>query len=207
MENERLKIFTEDGKELGEATREEVHKQGYWHETFHCWVISKEGDKDYIYFQIRSPQKKDHPNQIDITAAGHILAHETFLDGIREVKEEIGIDVAYEELISLGVLKYCVTKGDFIDNELAHVFLYQSPYTFNDFDVQPEEVSGMVRAEFDSFRKLYLEDQEDIHIEGFELDEAGNRRTISKSVTKKEFVPHEQVYYESIIDLISKHIK
>lgn len=34
MENEKLKIFNDSGY-LGIATREEVHRIGHWHETFH----------------------------------------------------------------------------------------------------------------------------------------------------------------------------
>lgn len=103
METELIKIFDDDGTSIGVATREEVHKKGYWHETFHCWFISREKGVDYLFFQLRSKEKKDYPNLLDIAAAGHILAHETVKDGIKEVNEEIGIDVTWDELISLGV--------------------------------------------------------------------------------------------------------
>jgi isopentenyldiphosphate isomerase len=68
VENEKLKIFDEHRTQIGVATREEVHRIGHWHETFHCWLISKEGEIDYIYLQIRSDEKKDYPNLLDITA-------------------------------------------------------------------------------------------------------------------------------------------
>ncbi|CAM5275178.1 NUDIX hydrolase OS=Lysinibacillus sphaericus OX=1421 GN=LS41612_02185 PE=4 SV=1 [Lysinibacillus sphaericus] len=48
--------------------------------------------RTYIYFQIRSGQKKDYPGLLDITAAGHLLAVETVEAGIREVKEELGVN-------------------------------------------------------------------------------------------------------------------
>jgi isopentenyldiphosphate isomerase len=105
MESELIKRFDEHGNQAGVATREEIHKMGYWHETFHCWFIGREEGIDYIYFQIRSGTKKDYSNLLDITAAGHLLAHETIYDGIREVKEEIGIDVSFNELVPLGVIK------------------------------------------------------------------------------------------------------
>ncbi|MFZ3588496.1 hypothetical protein ACOI1C_04280 [Bacillus sp. DJP31] len=41
MENERLKIFDEHRNEVGAATRSEVHKMGYWHETFQCWLLAQ----------------------------------------------------------------------------------------------------------------------------------------------------------------------
>jgi isopentenyldiphosphate isomerase len=78
MNEEKLSIFDEDYNRLGERTREEVHANGYWHETFHCWLAhyDEDSEEDYIYFQLRSDRKKDYPGLLDITAAGHILSHE-----------------------------------------------------------------------------------------------------------------------------------
>lgn len=151
MENEMLKIFDENKHQIGIATREEVHRLGHWHEAFHCWFVSREEEKDYIYLQLRSDIKKDYPSLLDITAAGHLLAQETVLDGIREIKEEIGIDVSINELESLGVINYCVVKENFIDKEIAYVFLYRYNNTFEEFTLQKEEVSGMLKTEFDDF--------------------------------------------------------
>lgn len=140
MENELLKIFDEHRNPIGTASREEVHRLGYWHETFHCWFIGREVEKDYIYFQIRSDAKKDYPGLLDITAAGHLLATETVLDGVREVKEEIGVNVSFKELISIGMIDYSVTTGELIDKELAHVYLYKCQNSFEDYELQKEEV-------------------------------------------------------------------
>ncbi|MFS0639258.1 NUDIX domain-containing protein, partial [Mesobacillus foraminis] len=143
MENEQLKIFDEYRNQMGVATREEVHRLGYWHEAFHCWFISKEQGIDYIYLQLRSKNKKDYPNLLDITAAGHLLANETVQDGIREIKEEIGVDISFHELIPLGIIDYSVKRDDFIDKETANVFLYKSQKSFDDFTLQEEEVAGI----------------------------------------------------------------
>jgi hypothetical protein len=62
METEQLKIFDENRNPIGVASREDVHRLGYWHETFHCWFV-------------------------DITAAGHLMADESVEDGVREIKE------------------------------------------------------------------------------------------------------------------------
>jgi isopentenyldiphosphate isomerase len=207
MENEKLKIFDEHGNQIGIATREEVHRIGHWHEAFHCWFVSKEDDIDYIFLQLRSDMKKDYPNLLDITAAGHLLADETVKDGIREIKEEIGIDVSFNELISLGVVQYCVIKENFIDNELANVFLYESNNTFDEFILQKEEVSGIFKAEFDDFYRLLLGESENIRVNGFEIDSVGNKVLVDKIVDRSEFVPHEKFFYQSVVKLIRQKIK
>jgi isopentenyldiphosphate isomerase len=207
MDNEKLKIFDEHRNQIGIATREEVHRIGHWHEAFHCWFISREEGVDYIYLQIRSEEKKDYPNLLDITAAGHLLAHETVNDGIREVKEEVGIDVSINELVPLGVIEYCVIREDFIDKELANVFLYDSKETLDEFKLQKEEVSGMVKSEFNHFYELWLGERDVIRIEGFEINKAGNKVLINKTVGKDRFVPHEKSYYESVVSKVRSKIK
>ena len=150
--------------------------------------------------------KKDYPSLFDITAAGHLLAHETVLDGVREIKEEIGIDVYINDLISLGVIDYQVNKTGFIDKELANVYLYIVDNIINEVTPQKEEVSGIVRTEFESFCKLWLGELDYIRIEGIEvIDE--NKILIDKMIGKDHFVPHEISYYENIIKLIDEKLK
>ncbi|MCM3617663.1 NUDIX domain-containing protein [Sutcliffiella horikoshii] len=207
MEHEKLRIFDEARNHIGVASRRDVHRLGYWHEAFHCWFVHNENDIDYIYLQLRSDGKKDYPNLLDITAAGHLLADETVKDGVREIKEEIGIDVVYEELVPLGVINYCVLKEDFIDKELANVFLYKSKNTFDDFTLQAEEVSGIVRAKFNDFSELWLGERETIEIIGFEINKEGNKILIKEFVGRNKFVPHQISFYKTIIQKIEEQIK
>ncbi|MFE4241905.1 NUDIX hydrolase [Peribacillus butanolivorans] len=206
MENEMLKVFNADRKQIGVATREEVHRIGHWHEVFHCWFVSREAGGDYLYLQHRCTMKKDYPNLLDITAAGHLLAHETIYDGVREIKEEIGIDVSFAELVPLGVIEYHVTKENFIDKELANVFLYESTQCFDDFTLQKEEVSGMVKVELDDFEDLWDGTKEEVNIQGFEINQDDHRMMIDQYVGRDKFVPHEVSYYKSIIRLIRENL-
>jgi isopentenyldiphosphate isomerase len=207
MEQELLKIFDEDRKHIGTASRKDVHRLGNWHEAFHCWFVSRENGLDYIYLQLRSETKKDYPNLFDITAAGHLLADETVKDGVREIKEEIGIDVAFEELIPLGIFDYCVTKEDFIDKELANVFLYKSNNQLEDFTLQAEEVSGMVKATFDDFTDLWTGVKQTIEIKGYDINKNGNKTIIEEYVEREKFVPHHISFYQEVIHKIKEQLK
>lgn len=202
METEKLKIFDEQRNYLGVATREEVHKVGHWHETFHCWIVSKEEAGNYVYFQLRSPLKKDYPNLFDITAAGHLLANETVEDGVREVKEEIGLDVSMEDLHSLGVIPYHVQHGELIDKELAHVFLLIKKCEMEDFQLQVEEVAGIGKVRIEDFTKLLNGEKEKIELKGFQLSQTGERISLVNEVSIQAFVPHENSFYRKTFDSI-----
>jgi isopentenyldiphosphate isomerase len=206
-EQEKLKIFDENRNQIGVATRSDVHKHGYWHEAFHCWFIRNELGIDYIYLQLRSKNKKDYPSLLDITAAGHLLADETVQDGVREIKEEIGIELAFEDLVNLGVIDYCVMKENFIDKELANVFIYMSENILDDFKLQVEEVSGMVRVKFTDFAQLWFGDRDEIEISGFEINDDGKKQTIKENVNRDKFVPHQVSFYKEVIQKIQEHIR
>jgi isopentenyldiphosphate isomerase len=201
MEKETLAIFDHEGNSIGTASREEVHRKGHWHETFHCWFIKWEKEKCYLYFQLRSKDKKDYPNLLDITAAGHILSHETFEDGIREVREETGIEVRYTELIPMGSIPYEVIMEDFIDRERAHLFLYEFQGVMDDFSLQAEEVSGIFRVEIGDFEKLMNREVSSVDMEGFHLPDSGKEMKTLRAA-KADLVPHEDSYYKEVLERI-----
>lgn len=206
METELLRIFNEDHEPIGVATRADIHEKGYWHETFHYWLMEKDLGIYYIFLQLRSPKKKDYPNLLDITAAGHLLANETVEDGIREVKEEIGLTVHMEELMSLGILKYSVKMEPLLDNELAHVFLHRKNVPLDSFVLQEEEVAGVYRMKFTDFSALWRDETQHIPMHGFEV-ENGEKYFYEKTVGKEQFVPHDQTFYEALIKKIQQELK
>lgn len=47
---EILDIFDAQMKHIGTAERKEVHTKGFWHKTFHCWIVrSKNGEGSVIF--------------------------------------------------------------------------------------------------------------------------------------------------------------
>lgn len=143
---------------------------------------------------------------MDITAAGHLLANETVQDGVREIKEEVGIDISFQELVPLGIIDYCVIREDFIDKEIANVFLYNSKKTFDDFTLQEEEVSGIVKTEFNHFAELWFSERETIKVRGFKIRKDGNKILIDENVGRNKFVPHQIKFYKTVIEKIKETI-
>ncbi|MTH54033.1 NUDIX domain-containing protein [Bacillus mangrovi] len=188
---EYLKVLDEKGRMLGTASRDEIHEKGWWHETFHCWMIEEQERRVFLYFQLRSASKKDYPDLYDITSAGHLLADETPEDGVREIEEELGLKVAFQDLEPLGVIPWTSSSGTIIDRELAHVFLYRLPRQ-PDFVFQEEEVAGVVKADINEFQELILGDRSSIQL-------LGETRTCTDL---SRFVPHPKAYYAELFKRI-----
>ena len=91
-----------DGNRTGEMKeREQVHRDGDIHGTAHVWVIrnSKETGRPEVLLQKRSEKKDIFPGCFDVSAAGHLDAGEDFPEAaVRELKEELGLEVKPEEL-------------------------------------------------------------------------------------------------------------
>ncbi|SFA70813.1 Isopentenyldiphosphate isomerase [Bacillus sp. cl95] len=206
METELLKIFDENRNEIGTASRADAHRKGLWHETFHCWFVERQAGEDYIYLQIRSHLKKDYPSLLDITAAGHLLASETVKDGIREVQEELGVPIEWKEVVSLGIVKNEIYQKNLIDKEYSHIFLYENRLPMEDFRLQSEEVTGIVRAKFSEFESFYMNEVSEIKIEGFEYDSKGQRLSIKQNVGMDRFVPHQESYSSAIVKMIGEYL-
>lgn len=202
METEMLTIFNESGISVGVATREEVHKKGYWHQTFQCYVVGIENHEEYMYIQLRSHLKKDFANLYDITAAGHILSNESVADGVREVNEELGLNISYHQLTSLGMISNVIETEKIIDRELSHVFLYEMTDSMETFILQQEEVSGLAKAPLNQFIAFYNGKRDQLEIEGFKYDSSGNKTWFTDTINKNQFVPHSKNYFKSVAKAI-----
>lgn len=208
LESEKINICDESGKHIGVASREEIHRLGLWHETFHCWIATAEDGKDWIHLQLRSKEKKDFPSLFDITAAGHLLANETIEDGIREVEEELGLSVPFENLISLGVIRDQISQNGFVDNERSHVFLYKEKANIDAvYVLQKEEVSGMVKVEFQQFHDLCVGKIEEVEVDGFGIADEQNNYPLRKKISLRHLVPHSQGYLERVVTLIAQKLE
>ncbi|WP_244668196.1 NUDIX hydrolase [Bacillus sp. NTK074B] len=208
MKDEELAVLNGSGERIGVASRSEVHAKGYWHETFHCWLAHYDDirKETFIYFQLRSDNKKDYPSLLDITAAGHILAHEKIEDGVREVHEELGIPVPFEELLPLGIVKGELFQEGMADREFSNVFLYTKPTPYEQFHLQRDEVSGIFRSTVKDFQSLILDIKQEIDIEGFLVSKEGSKEWLCHKVGYHHFVPHERSYLLEIIRRIARKL-
>ncbi|KAA9006358.1 NUDIX domain-containing protein [Paenibacillus spiritus] len=204
---EQLDILDRQGRVIGQDTREQVHSLGLWHQTFHCWVLDPDmGAGGSLLFQLRHPSKDTFGGLLDISCAGHLLAGEEPKDGVRELREELGLAVAFEDLLLCGTIAEESLPGPgLIDREFSHVYLYVSDRAVESYDFQKEEISGLFFIGVEDITSLLRGERESLDIRGVLADEAsGVLRPERRVVRPENFTPNSAEYYRLLFQGIGK---
>lgn len=133
---EFLDIVDEKNNFTGEtADKSYIHNNGIWHREVACWLMNRQGE---VLVQKRALNKEHAPGKWDI-AAGHVKTKEKAKSAmIRELKEEIGININQEDIELLMVVKRhgITTKNNTFQ---YHYFAY-TDRKIEEYDIQKEEV-------------------------------------------------------------------
>ena len=188
---EQIRIFDKDYTYIRDESRDVAHREGYWHETIQCWLV----DEQSVYIQKRSATKKDFPSLFDITAAGHIMAHETVEDSIREIKEELGIEINRTKLHTKDIVRDIIELPHFLDYEFANLFLYEDHFSPSDFTLQQEEVEGLYKADRQQFIAFCRQETQVLDCQNIFTE-----TTIK--IVLSDFVPHRQEYFTKVAAIL-----
>jgi isopentenyldiphosphate isomerase len=199
-----LDIYDENMDMTGTALRADAHMKGLWHKTFHCWFVSCEMSVPYVWVQRRSNEKADFPGLFDITAARHLNAGESDREGINQIDKELGVMVDFEAVVYLGVRQYAEKRSAFYNREFNSVYLYDSSYALGDFDLQPSEVSGILKISANDGLSLFSGKAAEISAVGC-LNEDGKKKISKLNVTAEDFVPRVDDYYRKIFTAAKDH--
>lgn len=182
--DEYIDILDKTGKPLGKtALKSEVHKKGYYHNTAHIWFYTKERK---ILLAQRAATKPICPLLWDVSVAGHVDAGETLKQAaIREVFEEIGLEISETSLKKIGVFN-CFQTYDFgvNDYEFHHTFLAELKVPLETLNYNKEEVENLKLVSFSDFNNL-----------------------LENSQTNGHFVKTNKPYYEYVVKAIQKEIQ
>lgn len=202
MKEEVLDIFDAEMNWIGTATRPEVHRAGLWHQTFHCWVVHQTPDGDFLVLQRRHSSKDTHPNKLDISAAGHLEVGERPPDGVRELREELGIAVAIEQLYPVGMFRYADRTHGVQDNEFCHVFVLVrgGDDTLDQYQPAVGEISGLYAVGVTELQRLCYGQIPTVVVHGFEMDNQGRKRAATVAITLNDLVPYARSYYEMVFE-------
>lgn len=172
------------------APKSEAHRRGLYHRCFHCWIatpVDEEGGP-YLFVQRRALRKETWPGRLDTTAAGHLSAGESVMDGLREVVEELGVSPDPGRLVSLGTRRVEQDIPVGMDRELHEVFLLLKSLEPDDVRLQIEEVGALLRLRLGDVERLYA--GEAVEAEEWNADATVRNTTVSLG----EFVPNEDRY-------------
>lgn len=137
---EKFDVLNEVGEFTGEiATREECHKKGLWHRAVYAFIIDDYGN---VLLQKRSSNKKLWPNMWDVTVGGHVNSGEFGRQAlVREVKEELGIEISDNDIKYLVGSTSINQKGDIINKHYNECYLITKKVDISKINLQKEEVS------------------------------------------------------------------
>lgn len=196
---EMLDIYDENLVHIGVKDRPSVHRDGDWHRTFHCWIIFRGDDgRDYVVMQKRAPGKEMFPNRLDITAAGHYEAGETMADGIREIREELGIEADFARLIPVGIRMSVAKQNALLDYEFNEVFFLIDNRPLNTYMLQEEEVSGLVCFPIDEGLEMLFGERDSITAQavGLGADEI--------AIHREDFILAADQYNQRVLQLAKR---
>lgn len=139
---ELIDVVDENNQLTGKVEdRKTIHENGLWHRQVSCWIMNSKGE---LLLQKRAANKLKNPNKWSRTG-GHVDAGEKPITGmIREIKEEIGVDIPKEKLELLDIKKL---TNDY-SKEVKHRYYGYNyfavvDYGIEDYTIQKEELSDL----------------------------------------------------------------
>ncbi len=183
--DEKIDIVTKNGEPTDKvALKSEAHKNGWYHNTIHLWLYTKQGE---ILLQQRSHKKTIHPLLWDVSVAGHIDAGETFIKAVlRETKEEIGLQLKENNLQKVGVFLHEThyENGNIQDNEFHQIYISELKTEVKNLIPQDDEVEALKLVSFKEFENLLMQ-----------------------SETNNHFIPTNKSYYSFVIKAIKEKLE
>jgi hypothetical protein len=136
---------------------------------------------------------------LDISAAGHYQAGERIEDGVREIVEELGVEVDYSRLIPLGIKLDVGTYGKITNREFCHVFLLQEARRPNEYTPSDDELSGLVEISIPDGLALFSSMTSEVLCRGVMRDSTtGKWQEWEGRANVDAFIPRLDPYYLKI---------
>lgn len=132
-------VIDKEGGKIGKATWTEVHAEGLLHQTV-AVLIFKDKTRKEILLQKRNAGMKQHPNLLQHSAGGHVLAGDTLDNAIRkEIQEELFSNHSLPDL-EIKKVKTFFTTDISQNNEMMNLFeaIYPGPFYYDKKELAEE---------------------------------------------------------------------
>jgi len=174
-----------------------------WIGTFNLWIIQKKPLPSVIYQQ-RSPKSNWAPNKLDVTAGGHLESGEDVIDGLREVKEELGKKYSKNDLLYLGrKLHVSPDEKKRMRQNVVYIYMINDDSPLETYKLQEEEVYAICSCPVKELMKVHSKKNYSFKTSG--LDNKGNKLVIE--VNKNSFPYNWDNYHFKIALLADRFIK
>jgi isopentenyldiphosphate isomerase len=188
---ERFDLYTREGVPLGRSKpRRLVHRDGDWHRSVHIWVWGIHAGAPHLVFQRRARTKDTWPGVLDVAVTGHARAGEALEATLREADEEIGLSVAPEDVVRLGLRRRAERRPGVHDNELQEIFARVAPAALEALRPDPVELDGLVVLPLDDAERVLGGDGAAV---ARRVGDDGDDGAIE--VSARDFVPAPDGYY------------
>lgn len=157
---EYLDILDEQGNKIGKIdTRENVHKKGFIHSEVTAVIYTENGT---VLLQRRNSNKKTYAG-VWSTTGGHVLAGESNQEAIiREVKEELNLDVKIQNIENVVTYHSINEKEKIINNKFMTIFLIKiCKDDINKIKIQEDELEEIKFMTLDELKELINKDEKE----------------------------------------------
>ena len=144
---ELVDVVDENNNLTGQVEERWVaYEKGLWRRTVSCWIMNKKGE---LLLQKRSANKRRNPSKWSKTG-GQVDSGESVEDAIlREVKEELGIEIPREQTKIVNI-----HKSNDKNKRFAYNFIFVVNYELDDYILQKEEVEEVKYVTIEEMESL-----------------------------------------------------
>lgn len=154
---ELIKIVDANGNFTGEIMdKEEAHDKNLLHNEIAVFIIN---NNKQVLLQKRSTTKRFNPNKWGL-CAGHVQADESLEEAaLREIKEEVGINVNENDLFVLGEKEINLKDTN---SHITYFYYIKTNLKEKEFLIQTEELSEVKYFDIDKVINMILNHDESV---------------------------------------------
>lgn len=204
MADELIDIFDNDMNFVRSAMKSEAHKNGWWHKVFFCWLINRNENGQYkIWVQLRHKNKLVGGGLLDASSAGHFAAGEPLEQALRrEIKEELGIELSFDNIVKFGITKRLSCHNEIKDAEIVHRCFALTATPLSNFSLQKNELGGIFEMDLKDAISLFSDVVSQISVSGLALDGNNAYMPTIKQVSIADFMDYgKNTYRDFFINL------
>jgi tetratricopeptide (TPR) repeat protein/8-oxo-dGTP pyrophosphatase MutT (NUDIX family) len=207
--DEMMDVYDEKGYPLGQASNHLAHRIGLWHRSFHCWIVrlAEDGTK-LVLLQRRGPGVGSFSNFFDMSSAGHYRAGEGIEGGVRECKEELGIDVRKEELRPIARRVINEAPNGAVNREFQDIYMLLRPAPASSYRPGFPEVSAVVECRLLDLWALVEGTTESVAFSGVLVGNDSDEATVGEGrLTRADLIADSRAYHRRVLRVLAENLE